>query len=76
MNIIKTILEKTESGHGLIDVICELVEGSEDIDYFDVADAIKDNPTMMDVLVHEFKKRNMIPADADQINLTEIFKGL
>ena len=76
MNISKTILSKMESGHGLIDVICELVEESEVIDYYDVADAIKDNATMLAVLLHEFKERNMIPPDADEINLTEIFKEL
>jgi len=76
MNISKAILKKMESGHGLIDVICELVEGSEAIDYFDVADVVKENPTMMAVLIDEFKKRNMIAPDAEEVNLTEIFKEL
>jgi hypothetical protein len=76
MNISKTILKKMESGTALIDVICELVEESDDIDYYDVADVIKDNATMLAVLLHEFKERNMIPADADEVNLTEIFKEL
>jgi hypothetical protein len=76
MNISKAILDKMETGHGLIDVICELVEGSDEIDYFDVADVIKENPTMVQILMHEFKKRKMIEPDADEINLTEIFKGL
>jgi hypothetical protein len=65
-----------ESGHGLIEVICDLVEGSDEIDYEDVADVIKENPTMMDLLEHEFKTRKMINPDAEDINLTEIFKGL
>lgn len=76
MNISKAILNKLETGHGLIDVICELVEGSDEIDYFDVADIVKENPTMMAVLVDEFKKRNMISPDAEEVNLTEIFKEL
>lgn len=76
VNISKAILNKLETGHGLIDVICELVEGSDEIDYFDVADIVKENPTMMAVLVDEFKKRNMISPDAEEVNLTEIFKEL
>jgi hypothetical protein len=76
MNISKSILKKMEGGHALIDVICELVEESDEIDYYDVADVVKDNATMMAVLLHEFKERNMIAPDADQINLTEIFKEL
>jgi hypothetical protein len=76
MNISKTILEKMKSGHGLIDIICELVEHSDEIDYFDVADVIKENPTMMQTLVHEFKGRNMIEPDAEEVNLTDVFKDL
>ena len=76
MNISNQILSKMAKGHGLIDVICELVEGSDEIDYYDVAEVIKGNPTMMAIVEQEFKKLNMIPADAENINLTEIFKGL
>jgi hypothetical protein len=67
---------KAEQGHGLIDVICELVEGSDLIDYADVADVIKANPTMLAVLEKEFEKRRMIPAGDAEINLTDIFKEL
>ena len=76
MNLTKRILDRMESGHGLIDVICELVENSDDIDYHDVADVIKGNPTMLEMLEAEFKTRNMIPRGEEEINLTEIFKGL
>jgi hypothetical protein len=74
--IIKTIFEKMRSGNSLIDIICELVEKSDEIDYHDVADAIKDNPTMIELLTFEFKSKNMIPHDAEDINLTDIFKEL
>ena len=76
MNISKAIFDKMQSGDGLIEIICELVEGSDEIDYHDVADAIRENPSMMDMLTFEFKALKMIPADAEDINLTEIFKGL
>lgn len=76
MNISKTIIEKMKSGHGLIDIVCELVEGSDEIDYYDVADVIKANPTMMATLEHEFKTRNMIKSDCHDLNLTDIFKEL
>lgn len=76
MNISKSLFERMQSGHGLIAVICELVEASPEIDYYDVADVVKKNPTMMATLVHEFKSRNMIAPDAEEVNLTEIFKGM
>lgn len=76
MNIVKTILDGVGSGHGLIETICELVEKSDEIDYYDVADVIKGNPTMLKLLEQEFKSRKMIEPDAEDINLTEIFKGL
>lgn len=77
MNLTNKILAKLDlKTHGLVDVICELVEGSDEFDYHDIADAIKDNPTMMAVLEQEFKKLNMLKADAAEINLTEVFKGL
>jgi hypothetical protein len=53
-----------------------LVEGSNVIDYHDVADIIKDNPTMMALLEQEFKKRRMIEPGQEEINLTNIFKEL
>lgn len=77
MNIQNAILSRLDiKTHGLIEVICELVEGSTEIDYDDVADAIKSNPTMMAVLEQEFKTRNMMAKDAEDINLTELFKDL
>lgn len=76
MSLQTEILNRMETGSKLIDVICELVEKSDNIDYHDVADVIKDNPTMMEMLEKEFQKRNMIPKGPDDINLTEIFKGL
>jgi len=77
MNITNEILKKLNlKTHGLVDVICELVEGSDEIDYHDIADAIKDNPTMMDILEHEFKALNMIKSDDSEINLTAVFKDL
>ncbi len=74
--IANSILKKMDCGHGLIDVICEIVEASDEIDYDDVADAIRDNPTMLDTLEAEFKNRNMLTKEKDEINLTEIFKEL
>ncbi len=75
-SIAKSILKKMKNGHGLIDVICEIVEASDDIDFYDVADAIGDNPTMIKTLEAEFKSRNMMTKEKDEINLTEIFKEL
>lgn len=75
-NLAEIILDKTLTGHKLVDIICELVESSTEIDYDDVADAIKDNPTMVALLQQEFQKRNMMDRDAEDINLTEVFKGL
>lgn len=76
MNITREILRRMESGSKLIDIICELVEGSDEIDYHDVADIIKDNPTMMALLEQEFKKRKMIEPGKREISLTDIFKEL
>lgn len=77
MNISKTILKKMKTGHGIISAIVDLVEHSEEIDYDDVADVVKCNPTMLAELAHEFEKRKMIKATGpDEVNLTEIFKGL
>lgn len=78
MNISREIYKrlKAEKGHGLIDVICELVEGSDEIDYADVADIIKENPTMLAILEKEFAKRRMMPKEACEINLTDIFQEL
>jgi hypothetical protein len=76
MDITREIFKRMEAGNKLIDIICELVEGSNVIDYHDVADIIKDNPTMMALLEQEFKKRRMIEPGQEEINLTNIFKEL
>lgn len=76
MNINQRILKGMKDGHGLIDVICELVENSDEIDYHDVADVIKANPTMLEMLEKEFKERNMMCKDECEVNLTEIFEDL
>jgi hypothetical protein len=76
MDITREIFKRMEAGNKLIDIICELVEGSNEIDYHDVADIIKDNPTMMALLEQEFKKRRMIEPGQEEINLTNIFKEL
>jgi len=76
VNIQREVLRRMEAGNKLIDIICELVEGSDDIDYHDVADVVKENPTMMALLEQEFKKRKMLPAGEKEFNLTNIFKEL
>lgn len=76
MGIQTEILNRMQNGSKLIDVICELVEGSDEIDYHDVAEVIKDNPTMMAIVEKEFQKRNLLPKEKDEINLTDIFKEL
>lgn len=76
MNISNEIIKKMKKGHGLIDIICELVEGSDEIDYHDVAEVIKENPTMLATLEHEFKGRRMIKPDTNDLNLTDIFKEI
>lgn len=76
MNISHEILRRMEAGNKLVDIVCELVEGSDEIDYHDVADVIKNNPTMLALLEQEFKKRKMIKPDKAEINLSNIFKEL
>jgi hypothetical protein len=69
-------MDKMKSGHGIVSVICDLVEHSDEIDYHDVADVIKCNPAMLAELAHEFKKRKMMEGATNEINLTDVFKGL
>ena len=76
MDITREIFKRMDAGNKLVDIICELVEGSNEIDYEDVADIIKDNPTMMALLEQEFKKRKMIEPGKKEFNLTNIFKEL
>jgi len=76
MNITAKILDKMRGGHGLIDVICELVEASDAFDYYDVADIVKENPTMLAQLKFEFQRLDMLDKPECDLNLTEIFKDM
>ena len=72
----RKILNRISSGTSTIDVICEVIEASDEVDYHDVADLIKEDATMLAVVTDEFKKLNMLPKEASEINLVELFKDM
>ena len=70
------IIKRKSEDVDTIDVICELVEASDDFDYHDVADLVKADPTMLDVVTHEFQKRNMLPKTDCEISLVDLFENM
>jgi hypothetical protein len=72
----REILNRLSPDSTTIDVICEIIEGSDEFDYHDVADLIKADPTMLAVVTTEFQKRNMLPKDATEISLVDLFKDM
>lgn len=72
----RKILNRLSSSTSTIDVICEIIEASDEYDYHDVADLIKEDATMLAVVTDEFKKLNMLPKEASEINLVELFKDM
>jgi len=72
----REILNRLSPDVTTIEVICEVIEASDDFDYHDVADMIKADPTMLAVVTTEFQKRNMLPKDATEISLVDLFKDM
>jgi hypothetical protein len=72
----REILNRLSSDVTTIEVICEMIESSDENDYHDVADMIKADTTMLAVVTNEFQKRNMLPKDATEINLVDLFKDM
>lgn len=69
----REILNRLSPDVTTIDVICELVEASDEIDYHDVADLVKEDQTMLAVITHEFQNRNMLKKDACELSLLDLF---
>ena len=69
----REILNRLSPDVSTIDVICELVEASDEVDYHDVADLIKEDQTMLAVVTHEFQNRNMLKKDSCELSLLDLF---
>lgn len=70
----REILNRLSPDVTTIEVICEIIEASDEFDYHDVADLIKADNTMLAVITTEFQNRNMLPKDACELSLVDLFK--
>jgi hypothetical protein len=70
----REILNRLSPDANTIDVICEIIEATDEYDYHDVADLIKEDATMLAVITHEFQNRNMLPKESCSLSLIDLFK--